>query len=119
MINWTQEKRKFMFETLLERAGPFSTWENGRPTKISREQYATLLGLLSNLFGGTGNEDLYGDVAMQIRFGCPDWSSTKPKGLKGGHRTALFLNIAAALEVGFVVSTDFPKNIEICFTEAT
>jgi len=103
-IKWTQELRKVLYARLVMEFGSYDTWGNSRsPSDVTRYKKVTeeLAEYFTNLTG-----DSFAATAVRQQV---DWACTKQDGIKASHARTFILNKAAAVEMGFLKSSDLPK----------
>ena len=92
---WTPEARWLLYSQLVRRFGPLAGW-NGKP-----DGYDAFCSHFAEIMAASSAEA----VNMQIRFAFP----VKRKAhWKQGHAHNAILNLAAALQAGFILFSDLP-----------
>jgi hypothetical protein len=97
-ITWTESKRKFLYDYLVEKYGSHKTWEN-RYYPQNKEQFRQDLILLQSIFGGGGDDNDGRAVKMQIEFAI---TSFKDGARWSDQWRNYILNKAAAYNAGFI-----------------
>jgi hypothetical protein len=105
-IVWTYEMRKMLYASLLAEFGPHHTWHGSRYPTDRRTDFQGVLRKLAAAFSIVSGKEITPEaVEQQV-----DWGITVQKEMKSqGHVRNFILNKAAALEVGFVTTSDLPN----------
>jgi hypothetical protein len=99
---WTKAARELLFEELVKRFGKHSEWEfHTKPGHGLDRSFDNFCKTMSDVVGADGPDA----VKIQIAFGLP---ITGKSTWKQGHAGTAILCLAAAIEAGFISSTDVP-----------
>ncbi|MHA1233380.1 MAG: hypothetical protein ACTSPQ_22380 [Candidatus Helarchaeota archaeon] len=102
---WTYEMRTILYKKLVEKFGPYHTWNNPNYPDGKRTEYFELIDNLSKSFSVLMNKKISsGALHQQIA-----WALTDQKEINGDHTSVYILNMATAYESGFLTSKSFPK----------
>ncbi len=101
---WTHENRTLLYKKLLEKFGPYHTWEN--LSKGIESEFNKYLIELANVFSTIIGKRITPEaVFMQLA-----WATTSQDSVEStGYTSTYILNMAAAYEAGFLRSRDFPE----------
>jgi hypothetical protein len=107
---WTQDMRKVMDARLHMEFGPHRSWSGARSPTDNRGRFEAVLREPARYFSELVGEEITPDaVKNQI-----DWGITVQKEMKDqSHARNYILNKAAALEVGFISSSDLPAYMSV------
>jgi hypothetical protein len=105
-VIWTRAARDLLFETVVAKFGPYSTWKKaGSPGGGQDSAFDDFCQTFASTIGANSADA----VKHQIAWGTPtpfggvhDWTNQ-------GHAAVAILNLAAALDAGFIRSKDLPK----------
>lgn len=99
---WTSTARDLLFQQLVDRFGPYSEWAlDHSPGRGLEDEFENFLIVFAELIGASSPLA----VEMQIAFATP---VTNRAEWRQGHVQAAILNIAAALNAGFISNKELP-----------
>jgi hypothetical protein len=106
-IIWTRAARDLLFETLVAKFGPHSTWEKATsPGKGQDAAFEDFCQQFADVVGASSGEA----VKHQIAWGTPTPVGGKEHNWSDPGRAANAIrNLAAALDAEFIRSKDLPK----------
>ena len=103
-IRWSQDKRRKMYREIVRAIGPHLCWDETIRPLAKRKEYDQLLQRLAREFGGERS-------ALQAQI---NWATTSQMPVMDRSRVRNFiLNKAAALEMGFISSSELPSHMTI------
>ena len=105
---WTKEIRNLLYQILMERFGPYHTWNNNNYPEGKRDEYLKFLDDFSNAMTSLYPDDPTSPKAVEQQFA---WGVTDQETISGGHMTVFVQNISTAYESGFLRAKDLPKMI--------
>jgi len=101
-----------LYEQLIKRFGPFAQWTESRlPGRGLNDQFLEFCDDAARFVGANSGEALRKQLefAMPIRPGHKQHWGPSPKGKTPGLARVAILNIAAALETGFITNSMLPS----------
>lgn len=102
-VKWTRAARDRLFKRVVQKFGPFDTWETSNsPASARQKEFDKFCADFAKTVGAKSGKA----VKMQIRFGSP---TTKRSEWKAGHVRNAILCLAAALEAGFIGNKHLPN----------
>ena len=109
-MEWTNDLRNIVYSRLAMEFGPLAEWELTQRPKQDRARYDLVLEELATYLQKITGEDCEPTaVSAQVHWRC---TGQKQVVDVGGARNFV-LNKAAALEAGFIGSSDLPNHIDI------
>lgn len=107
-IKWTQELRRILYARLVMEFGPHASWVLKNYPKGQRKRYDLVLEELARYFSElTGSKFEATAVDQQIA-----WATTKQESItNAGFAYQFMMNKSAALEMGFLSSSELPEYI--------
>jgi hypothetical protein len=99
---WTKEARELLFSQLVDRFGPHASWEKHHSPGHGREgEFDTFCSAMAELVGAKSADA----VKHQIAWGSPVTGRSR---WNQSHACNAILNLAAALQFGFIKYSDLP-----------
>jgi hypothetical protein len=101
---WSQEMRRFLYQTLTEQFGPYRAWQGHSLPVGAGARFQEVLALLRQALSAQSGHAL-GPRAVELQL---RWALTTQPAITDRYVSAFLLNVAAALEVGFLSVDDLP-----------
>jgi hypothetical protein len=99
--------RRFLYQTLTEQFGPYRTWQGHSLPVGQGARFQEVLALLRQALSAQSGHAL-GPRAVELQL---RWALTTQPEITDRYVVHWFLNVAAALEVGFLTVADLPTCI--------
>ena len=96
---WTLKNRTLLYEILVERFGPFSTWNKTAYPEGKKEEFYELLTAFAKIVGANSADAVQQQIA---------WATTR-QSTTNGHTLCLWQNKVVAYECGFISRKYIPK----------
>lgn len=101
---WTKEIRLSLYQCLVDRFGPYYTWEKASYPKDKKEEFDKFLGNFATAVSVLSGQETTSEAVYQQMA----WALTSQEAVNY-QSDQFILNMAAAYETGFIRSKDLPS----------